>query len=122
MLRANNEEQAGTLLYMAPEVAAKQEYTKSVDVWAIGIIMHQLLAQGKHPFYQGEVDNAESFKKKLLNLKLVEPDENISWLAKNLFGRLTQIQAHKRYTARDALKHPWITRNQNDQIPQSFVD
>jgi hypothetical protein len=32
------------------------------------------------------------------------------------------IQAHKRYTAKDACRHPWITRNQLDQIPKSFID
>ena len=32
------------------------------------------------------------------------------------------IQAHKRYTAKDACRHPWVTRNQLDQIPKSFID
>ena len=32
------------------------------------------------------------------------------------------IQAHQRYTAKDALKHPWITRKQQSKIPQSFLD
>lgn len=41
----------GTLMYMAPEVALNQEYTKSVDIWALGIIMHKLLTGGSHPFY-----------------------------------------------------------------------
>lgn len=41
----------GTLMYMAPEVALNQEYTKSVDIWALGIIMHMLLTGGRHPFY-----------------------------------------------------------------------
>ena len=41
----------GTLIYMAPEMAFKHEYTKSVDIWAVGIIMHLLLTGGKHPFY-----------------------------------------------------------------------
>jgi len=47
---------------MAPEVANGKEYTKSVDIWALGIIMHIVLADGKHPFYlQGE-DTYTSFK------------------------------------------------------------
>ena len=50
LLKANDDNQAGTLLYMAPEVVFKHEYTKSVDIWAIGIIMHIMLT-GKHPFY-----------------------------------------------------------------------
>jgi calcium/calmodulin-dependent protein kinase I len=123
LMKVNEEPHAGTLIYMAPEVASKLEYTKSVDIWALGIIMHLILTGDKHPFYEREKDNSESFKKKLAKLKTcVEPDSSFSWIAKNLFQRLTTIQAHKRYTARDTLKHPWITRNQIDSIPKSFVD
>jgi hypothetical protein len=52
----------------------------------------------------------------------VEPDDSFSWLARNLFYRLTTIKAHQRYTAKDACRHPWITRNQKDIIPKSFID
>lgn len=107
---------------MAPEVAARHEYTKSVDIWAIGIIMHLVLTGDKHPLYVREKDTAELFRKKLASLKILEPDSSFSWIAKNLFQRLTTIQAHKRYSAKDILKHPWITRNQIDSIPKSFVD
>jgi calcium/calmodulin-dependent protein kinase I len=65
------DDHVGTLIYMAPEVASKKDYTKSVDIWAVGIIMHLLLAGGKHPFYIKESDTVESFKKKLLSLKKV---------------------------------------------------
>lgn len=107
---------------MAPEVAFEHEYTKSVDVWATGIIMHYVIT-GKHPFYDKEIDGSASFKKKLKNLKKVlEPIEKMSWVAKNLFQRLTTISAHMRYTSKDALSHPWITRNKYDKIPESFID
>ena len=36
----------GTLLFMAPEVAFKKDYSKSVDNFAIGIIMYMLLTGG----------------------------------------------------------------------------
>lgn len=41
----------GTLIYMAPEVAFSQEYTKCVDMWSIGIIMYEILTGGKHPLF-----------------------------------------------------------------------
>ena len=41
----------GTLLYMAPEQIEKKLYSKTVDIWSIGVIMFMLLNQGKHPFY-----------------------------------------------------------------------
>ena len=79
---------------MAPEVVARtHEYSKSVDIWAIGIIMHEILT-GKHPFYNPETDTYDSVKRKIQNLKRVEPNDSFSWIAKNLFSRLTQVQSH----------------------------
>jgi len=40
----------GTILFMAPEQATGQRYGKRVDIWALGIIIFQMLT-GKHPFY-----------------------------------------------------------------------
>jgi calcium/calmodulin-dependent protein kinase I len=53
---------------MAPEVAFNHEYTKSVDVWSIGIIMYVILTGGKHPLYINTEDTIESYKKKLSEL------------------------------------------------------
>ena len=41
----------GTILFMAPEQATGQRYGKRVDMWAVGIILFQMLT-GRHPFYQ----------------------------------------------------------------------
>lgn len=49
---------------MAPEVAFKKEYSKSVDVWSIGIVLYMLLTGGSHPLYTVK-DSAESYKEKL---------------------------------------------------------
>ena len=37
---------------MAPEVVLSNggKISKSVDIWAIGVIMYQLLSGGDHPF------------------------------------------------------------------------
>lgn len=61
---------------MAPEVALNHEYSKSVDIWAIGIIMYSVLTGGKHPIYISNEDNVESYKKKLTNIEELQiPDE-----------------------------------------------
>jgi serine/threonine protein kinase len=65
---------------MAPEVAMGQTYKKSIDIWAIGIIMHIAITGGKHPFLT-ESDSYESFKEKLKNLEVVNPDPSLSELA-----------------------------------------
>lgn len=45
-----NDMYCGTLTFMAPEIVQNKKYTKSVDIWAIGIIMHLVMTKGKHPF------------------------------------------------------------------------
>lgn len=105
---------------MAPEVAAEQMYTKSVDLWAIGIIMH-LATTGKHPFLK-EHDSYETFKEKLKSIQVVNPDPNMSELAQNLFSKLVAVKPHQRYNVQDCLQHPWITRNLSNDIPLSFLE
>ena len=45
-----SEHAVGTPLYMAPEVWTSKQYSKAADVWAIGIILHEI-ATLKHPFH-----------------------------------------------------------------------
>jgi len=58
----------GTLIFMAPEVIKSKEYTKKVDIFSTGIIMFQLLTEGKHPIYN-EFDNTKTYKTKILQLQ-----------------------------------------------------
>ena len=48
--------------------------------------------------------------------------ENLSRLAKNLFLRLTKFNISVRYSAHEALRHPWITRLNKTLIPMSWDD
>jgi len=84
--------------------------------------MHYVITGGKHPFYNPKQDTSDSLKAKLVNLKKVDPHQSFSWVAKNLFQRLTMITGHKRYTAKDSLRHPWITRKKQDKIPETLMD
>jgi len=80
-----NDLYCGTLTFMAPEVAHKNKYAKSVDIWAIGIIMHIIITGGKHPILKSE-DDLETYSERLKSLKkAVTPHQSLSNLAKNLF-------------------------------------
>ena len=46
VLADDDSSQKGTLFYMAPEVVNNGKITKSVDMWAVGIIIFQLLSGG----------------------------------------------------------------------------
>lgn len=96
------DQHVGTLIFMAPEVAFKKEYSKSVDVWSTGIIMYNLLTGGSHPLFTNE-DSPDSYKRKLEKIKELYFPSHFSELAKNLFMRLTKFNISQRYSAIDAL-------------------
>ena len=116
----SNNEYCGTFLYMAPEQIEKKLYHFSVDIWSIGILMYMLLNNGKHPFYQ-KGDKKQDFIKKIKSGKLNFINK-LSFMAKNLNYKLCEPNPSLRYSTNLAMKHPWITRNPNDEIPLTFND
>jgi len=108
----------GTFLYMAPEQIEKKSYSQTVDVWALGIILFMLLNNGKHPFYmKGDLrkELAQKIKKGIFKFY-----NKVSFMANHLIRKLLEINPDWRYTAEKAMRHPWITRNKNDEIPKTF--
>lgn len=118
------EEFAGTVIYMAPEQILKQTYAKSVDIWAIGIIMYELLT-GRHPFWQKGMDKPK-LKEIIQNYKDGQewdfPEEFFSPYAKNMCQTLCSFNPSGRYNPYNAANHPWITRDFNQPIPRTMFE
>ena len=114
----SNNDYCGTFIYMAPEQIEKKLYHYSVDIWSIGILMYMLLNNGMHPFYQKN-EKEEDFIKKIKIGKLNFINK-LSYMAKHLNHKLCEANPSWRYSANLAMKHPWITRNPNDEIPLTF--
>ena len=114
-----NSDYCGTFIYMAPEEIKRKSYYLSADIWSVGILMYMLLNKGEHPFYC-KGDKKEEFIKKLKSAKELKYNNKISYMARNLLKKLLEPDPLKRYKANEALKHPWITRNADDMIPQTF--
>jgi serine/threonine protein kinase len=51
-----------------------------------------------------------------------EFDDNFSPLARDFFLKLCSYPATVRYDAQTALLHPWITRNDKDEIPPTHYE
>lgn len=87
---------------MAPEQGTGQRYGKRIDLWAIGIIMFQILT-GKHPFYL-QNDNEKTYIERISKDKIdVILEENFekwefSELARCLMRRLLARGITDRYT------------------------
>jgi len=98
----------GTPYYVAPEVL-RREYTKSCDIWSIGVITYILLC-GYPPFY-GDSD-AQIFKSVRAGVfDFPSPDwDDISAEAKDFICALLRKNPAERLTANRALRHPWFKR------------
>lgn len=108
----------GTPYYVAPEVLRKQ-YTKSCDMWSIGVIAYILLC-GYPPFY-GESDNQifDSVKAGMFDFPSPEWD-SISDDAKDFICCLLKMVPSERLTAAQALNHRWI-RSQTTRRRRSSI-
>lgn len=111
----------GTMLYMAPEVALKQEYSKSIDVWSLGIIMYNLLSGGAHPLHE-KGESLSKLTEKIQNQQKFFFDNCFSNLAKDLIKKMTSYSPVYRYNIDQAMKHPWITRTHDTKVPLTWIE
>ena len=98
----------GTAYYMSPELL-NGKYDRSCDIWSIGIVTYILLAG--YPPYNGATD--EMIQESTRRGKLHFSD---TWMYKsddamNFVKCLLRRDPKKRFTAKEALKHPWIRKN-----------
>ncbi|XP_035855992.1 serine/threonine-protein kinase DCLK2 isoform X4 [Sander lucioperca] len=100
----------GTPTYVAPEIISESGYGLKVDIWAAGVITYILLC-GFPPF-RSESNLQEDLFEQILMGQLDFPSpywDNITDSAKELIGKMLQVNAEARYTAQDILSHPWVT-------------
>lgn len=98
----------GTPDYFAPEIILGQGHTKSVDWWALGVLIYELVA-GYPPFVDETVKNTYARIVK----GVVEYPRSFSPCLVDLLSRLLEMMPDKRLGATlegaDAIKsHPWF--------------
>eukprot|EP00359_Climacostomum_virens_P009630 CAMPEP_0204914002 /NCGR_PEP_ID=MMETSP1397-20131031/11865_1 /ASSEMBLY_ACC=CAM_ASM_000891 /TAXON_ID=49980 /ORGANISM="Climacostomum Climacostomum virens, Strain Stock W-24" /LENGTH=232 /DNA_ID=CAMNT_0052085387 /DNA_START=171 /DNA_END=866 /DNA_ORIENTATION=+ len=109
---------AGTVIFMAPEQGQRRYYSKPVDMWSCGVILYMMIT-GVHPFYI-EGDVPETYFSRL-NSASMDFLKNFPPLAANLCRHLTKVLPLERYSAAQALSHPFITRMQGE-IPMTAME
>lgn len=96
----------GTPDYIAPEILQELDYGASVDWWALGVLMYEMMA-GQPPF---EADNEDDLFESILHDDVLYPvwlsKEAVSvlkgFMQKNVHKRLGCVQAHG---GEEAIKH-----------------
>lgn len=82
-------------------MAGGQLYGKSVDIWAVGFIMYEML-KGKHALWCRN-ETVESYKKKVMNFEGLSYNQYFTPLACNLLDKMCNPKPSLRYTVDQAL-------------------
>ena len=94
----------GTPEYLAPEMVTKSGHNESVDIWALGVLLFEMLT-GRTPFnYTG--DRIQLFNN-IKTLRIVWTDD-FPQLAKDLVGRILRLNPKDRLTLDQMINHQWF--------------
>ena len=94
----------GTPEYLAPEMVTKSGHNESVDIWALGVLIFEMLT-GRTPFnYTG--DRIQLFNN-IKTLRIVWTDD-FPQLAKDLVGRILRLNPKDRLTLDQIINHQWF--------------
>lgn len=87
----------GTAMYMAPEQFRGERAVKGSDVWAVGVLLHQVVS-GHHPFYRdGEQLTFDDVLRRLSNPP--QPPTDASLALRQLIARCLQQEPYQRGNA-----------------------
>jgi serine/threonine protein kinase len=98
----------GTLEYMAPEMLLGEGHSYQVDLWALGVLLYELI-HGYAPFRAvKEVD-----KRQQIIYNDIEFGRGVSLLAKDLIQKLLKKNPKERINIDKILSHPWVAKYTN---------
>jgi serine/threonine protein kinase len=102
----------GSPSYAAPEVLRKAPYSKSADLWSLGVLLY-LMATGTLPFVDSSLPR---LLHRILEEEVVFP-MRMPGMLKDLIGRLLQKRPENRIEIVDILDHPWLC----ESVPASSM-
>lgn len=103
-------EKCGTPCYVAPEILRGFGYGTKCDIFSLGSLLFNLLT-GRFLF-SGNDKKEVLRQNKICNIDLThEYLKDVSPEARDLLYKMISDIPQKRFDAREALKHPWFSKN-----------
>lgn len=96
----------GTLDYLPPEMVESKSHDEKVDVWALGVLMYELIV-GKPPF---EDEHPSITYKRIAKVDLRIPSF-VSKEAADLIRKLLRYEPSKRLSLNEIQEQPWMVKN-----------
>lgn len=95
----------GSPLYMAPELLREKSYDHGVDIWALGMILYELLF-GHHPFYRCK--DIEELKDTVNNDEIDIPENKLSKDCLQMLRLLLEKDDTVRVDLNSIKNHNWL--------------
>lgn len=104
----------GSPLYMAPEIYQKIGYMHSVDIWAIGLILYEMLF-ALHPL--NELDDPLKLANTIINIDIKIPkNENIENECIDILEKMLKRNEIERINLDELLENKWIIECMTSKI------
>lgn len=104
----------GTYEYMSPEMIRECGHDKTIDVWALGVLLYEML-HGHSPF--NPISSLPESQQKLLIFSKIlsqnysiSPNLSLSPECVNIITRLLHPNHHSRLTIDQIFTHPWVRK------------
>ncbi|KAF1797990.1 kinase-like domain-containing protein, partial [Mucor lusitanicus] len=101
-------EEAGVVLFWSPELVQQKIVNHKVDIWALGIVILEVLNGGKAPYEDEKLDEEEIKERILQNGKPEYPPDLPSRLV-DLLDCCLDPDPRTRSSANSILQHPFLT-------------
>lgn len=98
----------GTLAYMAPEMLRRENYDFKVDIWALGVLLYEML-NGRAPF-TGNSDAELAKAISTYNDDKLQYRNSIPVSLQNLISSMLRVSVRKRYDLDKIFEHEWTQK------------